>query len=279
MKSTSPGRTILALVTALSLTACATHTNSNHTNPQRVNPMPDNAHANTEKSVTSLANTQWLLAHVGGTKAPENVDFSLDEERFYTTDSCNRFIGAYQHSGENALKVDAVNSMSTRVGCDQKTETFKTAYLKALEQTRAFKSEGASMYLLDAKGNVLAEYIKQTKNIANTQWQVTAVNNGKQGLVSSAATQKLSVAFGANGAVNGFAGCNNFAGKYTTDQSNGKITISQLAITRKLCIDQETMQTEQWLVNALTQSSHFEQRGNVLELRHDGAMQVSLRKK
>ena len=57
------------------------------------------------------------------------------------------------------------------------------------------------------------------------------------------------------------------------------ITISQLAITRKLCIDQETMQTEQWLVNALTQSSHFEQRGNVLELRHDGAMQVSLRKK
>ena len=73
--------------------------------------------------------------------------------------------------------------------------------------------------------------------------------------------------------VSGHSGCNNFSGTYTVD--GDKISISQLAATRKYC---PNLDSEQKLLTALTSATSFSIKENVLQLRNANKMLVKANK-
>lgn len=90
----------------------------------------------------------------------------------------------------------------------------------------------------------------------------------------SSTSQALNLNFSeADNTVSGYSGCNNFSGTYTVD--GDKISISQLAVTRKYC---PNIASEQKLLNALTGATSFSVKENVLQLRNANKMLVKANK-
>jgi len=101
--------------------------------------------------------------------------------------------------------------------------------------------------------------------LAGTNWQATAVNGAP---VLSGTS--LSAAFGADGSLNGSAGCNSYSARYTV---NG----AQLAITppsaSTMACEEEVMAQESAYLGALASASAFSIEGNELYIL-DGANQA-----
>jgi heat shock protein HslJ len=69
-----------------------------------------------------------------------------------------------------------------------------------------------------------------THDIKGTAWTVSTI--GGQATVPGA---QPTIAFGSDGTISGSTGCNTYSGTYTVD--GDRLTVSQLAMTRKACAD------------------------------------------
>ena len=63
---------------------------------------------------------------------------------------------------------------------------------------------------MDADGVTLLAYDEGQSTIEGTSWTATGVNNGREAVESTAATQAVTADFGTDGALSGFAGCNSY---------------------------------------------------------------------
>jgi heat shock protein HslJ len=104
-------------------------------------------------------------------------------------------------------------------------------------------------------------------------WLVTGYNNGMEAVVSPQEEGQMSAAFGPDGTVEGFGGCNHFSGGYSVD---GKaIAVGPLMSTMMSCGEDVDTAEAQYLV-ALQAATTWEIVQGRLELRDDaGAMQVA----
>jgi heat shock protein HslJ len=132
------------------------------------------------------------------------------------------------------------------------------------------------LVLLDGNGQNLATLEAQATGLAGSQWQVTAVNNGRQAVVSVAPGSELRLRFGADGAVSGSAGCNSFSGSYQTHGAS--VTFGPVATTRRMCnTPAGVMEQEGQFLKALQSATAWRREGDRLELRTaTGALALSL---
>jgi hypothetical protein len=107
-------------------------------------------------------------------------------------------------------------------------------------------------------------------------WIVTGYDNGSQALAQPASPEtRPTAAFGADGTVEGFGGCNQFSGDYSGHEAS--IAISQLVSTRKVCDDATNAAEEQYFT-ALHAATTWTVSGEGFELRDDdGAILVSFK--
>ena len=108
-------------------------------------------------------------------------------------------------------------------------------------------------------------------SLTNTYWKLVELEG--QAVKTAAGQREIKLTLRGENKVTGFAGCNSFFGSYTFDES--KITISQLATSRKFCT--ETMDMETLFLKILTEVAGYKIIGQTLYLSDDkGKLQARL---
>ncbi|MFN8632875.1 MAG: META domain-containing protein [Chloroflexota bacterium] len=112
--------------------------------------------------------------------------------------------------------------------------------------------------------------------LVNWPWRVVSFRmNGMSTRPLSEAPSPMSAVFTEDGSVAGGSGCNTYRGSYLIDGST--ITFSQMATTRRACVQPGVMEQEQAFLAALTAVRRFSATGEMLRLLDDaGTEQITL---
>jgi heat shock protein HslJ len=241
---------IAALLLATALAGCANA-------PAAPTPVPD-----------PLAGSTWILAALPGRSlvAGPAVTLRFAEGSAQGSDGCNRYFTPYS-AGAGRIEVSP-RGAATLMACPPELMQQATEYGAALANARAYRLEGRQLQLLAGDGQALAVFSAQDTALAGTSWRVTAINNGRQAVVSVAAGSALSMAFTSEGRLSGSAGCNNYTAAFSDD--SGRVSIQPPAATRRMCAGKGVMEQEQWLLAALATVATARIEGNRLELRSAG---------
>ena len=220
----------------------------------------------------ALAGSGWVLGTVGGSPVASGINANLV---FADTDAggfggCNRFFGGYTTDGASTLVFGPL--ASTKIACDDATNAFETSYLSALATVATYAISDTGLDLSDASGAVVLSFGAEAPASVEGPWIIGSVNNGNQGVETVPEGISATVAFGPEGTVEGFGGCNNFFGGYSVD--GDQIAIGPLMSTMMAC-DEATNTFEAQLLAALQNATVWSLNAGTLELRDaDGALQV-----
>jgi heat shock protein HslJ len=214
-----------------------------------------------------LTGKVWALTELMGKPPVSGTGISAQ----FTTDGkvagsagCNQYSGTYTVSGSNITFTTPM--ASTMMMCEQAVMDQESAYLKALGEAKTFAIKGDQLTLSGGDGTQLAVYKAQSQDLAGTNWDATAFNNGNQAVVGVIEGTTLSASFDKDGNLSGNSGCNTFNGSYKV--SGDQITIGPLASTMKACSDPEgVMEQEGQFLAALQSAAKYQIEGNVLQLR------------
>ncbi len=176
--------------------------------------------------------------------------------------SCNRYTAGYTVSG-NKLTIQPATV--TKMACiNEAVNKQEMAFLAALGQVASFQVTGNQLKLANAAGQtVLTFSVLPPTSLVGSTWHVLSYNNGKGGLVSTQTSGKITVVFGADGRVSGFAGCNTYGGSYQV--TGDTLKLSQLAATAMAC-EPSLMQEEQEYLAALGKAVSLRIQDDTLEL-------------
>jgi len=213
-----------------------------------------------------LTGNVWVVTSLLGTTPLAGTELTTEftpSGSVSGTSGCNRYGGEYTASGKS-LRISSLSS--TQMACPQKIMAQESVFLKALATTRSYGVKGTTLTLRDAAGRRLLTYASQPQGLAATAWNVTAYNNGKQAVVSVSAGSKLTAAFGEDGSLTGFAGCNNYDAPYKA--ASPKVSIGPVASTKKECATPKgVMDQELRYLSALHTAATYRIEGSRLELR------------
>lgn len=104
---------------------------------------------------------------------------------------------------------------------------------------------------------------KPNVTLANTYWKAVTLN----AKAVSVNIKEPFIQFDKDNRVNGFLGCNNFSGSYSTQ--NQSISFNQLASTKKMC--SESMDQETAMSDVLNKAKQWEITGESLQLKDTNA--------
>jgi heat shock protein HslJ len=106
--------------------------------------------------------------------------------------------------------------------------------------------------------------------LEGTRWQVNGIAIGGDAVSSTIAGTEADITLDA-GALTGTAGCNRLTGSYSVDggASEGSISFSDIATTRKLC-EPDVMEQERQILAALEAAASYSIEGSTMSLSDDG---------
>ena len=224
---------------------------------------------------SSLEGTAWILSALPGqTLLPETgVTLRFEGGKASGSDGCNRYSAPYTSTGQS-LEISP-RGISTMMACPPELMQLARSYTTALGDSRAWRIDGGHLQLLAADGRTLVTLAAQPAPLAGTSWRVTAINNGKQAVVSVLSGSTLTMSFTADGLASGSAGCNRYNTRYQADAAQLRFQVP--AATRMLCPGEGVMEQELAFLKALSTVASARHEGNRLELRTaDGALAVTL---
>lgn len=209
----------------------------------------------------------WALTELEGQPLAAGTGISVQftaDGKVSGSAGCNRYSGTYTVSGNNITFSSPM--ASTMMMCEQAVMDQESAFLNALGMAKTFAIDGEQLTLTGGDGAKLAVFAAQSQELAGSNWEVTAYNNGNQAVVGVLEGTTLTASFGEDGSLSGNSGCNQYTGTYKVDGS--QITIGPLASTMMMCSDPaEVMDQEAQFLAALQSAASYEIEGNVLQLR------------
>ena len=230
-----------------------------------------------------LSGTLWeLTAYNNGKQAVVSLLAGTKITAFFAADNsltgsagCNTYTASYKVNG-NQIQIGS--AASTMMFCSEPDGVMdqETAYLKALESANTYEIIGDQLTLRTADGATAAMYqAVQPTPLVGTQWQLTAYNNGKGGVVSTVSGSQVTALFSEDGKLTGSAGCNNYTAAYKA--TGDQIQISQAASTLMMCAEpQGVMEQETAYLQAIGKAATYQIEGDQLTLRgSDGATLAS----
>lgn len=224
---------------------------------------------------SGLEGTAWILSALPGQTLPPGQMVTLRFEGGHASgsDGCNRYRAPYTSKGR-ALEVSP-RGVSTMITCPPEAMQLARDYTAALHATRSWRIEGEQLQLRAADGRTLAALAAQPAALADTSWRVTAINNGRQAVVSVLTGSQLTMIFSTDGQVRGSAGCNRYIARYRSDARQLRFQVP--AVTRMMCPGEALMEQEQAFLKALSTVAAARHEGNRLELlTAEGALAVTL---
>jgi heat shock protein HslJ len=175
---------------------------------------------------------------------------------------CNGFGGHYEVDG-SSITLDL--GPMTAKACSGAVGRQDRAIVDGFPKVARLLVSGGSVTFSDGDDRALFLYHAADTGIEGTRWSVTGLNNGRQAVVSSATTERLTAEFGTDGRFTGSGGCNRLGGPYTTTGSDG-LAIGPVASTRRGCAE-DVMTTESRYVAALGRAATYEIAGDRLTVR------------
>ena len=218
----------------------------------------------------SFVGVPWVLAGgldvEGWERAPPSATFAGGTVGGST--GCNRYTAPFTVDGD-ALEIGTI--ASTRIACPPPADAVERAYLHALRQVAHWRSDDASLVLLDENERNLLRYEPATPI---GSWDATAIQTG-EALASPLPGTKVTATFAVDGTLSGSAGCNTYRSSYTTDR--GRIQIAPPVATRKACATPEgVMEQEAAYLATLPTAVRYRLDGDSLALlRPDGTYVAS----
>jgi len=241
--------------------------------------------AATAATTSPLEGANYVLVSLAGdpaglTTAPApgvtTPTLTLADGKARGTDGCNTYITSATADAEGHIAVDAARSITTMRACPESVMQRAQAFKDALSSATRYTMDADSLTLLDIAGTTVAVFAKVDTTLADTVWEVTGYNNGKQAVVSVITGTTLTAEFRADGRLTGLAGCNRYMATYQVDGS--KIQITTPAATRRSCPEPDgVMEQEAQFLAALASAATIRIDGDRLELRTEkGSLAVSL---
>lgn len=223
-----------------------------------------------------LDDTAWVLSDLPGRTlaAGSRVTLRFEGGGATGSDGCNRYGLGYEAAGET-IRIASSAGISTQMACPPEIMQQAEAFRAALGAASHFRIDGGNLQFL-RDGAVVATLAPQSQVLADTKWEVTGYNNGRQAVVSVLNGTRLSIGFSADGKASGFAGCNRFSG--TFESQGTSLSFGPVATTRMACASPDgVMEQEQAFLKALETVSTARFEGDRLELRtRDGALAMTL---
>lgn len=184
--------------------------------------------------------------------------------------SCNRFFGPYQTSGPGDLEFGEM--ATTMMACLDAVMEQERAFLDALLSVDSFSIAGAALEMRSSDNVMLiCEAIPTT--LANTSWQLLALNNGEGGVASVVADTEITAVFTEDGTMAGSSGCNTYRATWTSEDDS--IEIGPPMGTKKMCDGEGVMEQEARYLEVLGLATKFRLDASHLELFDDeGARQL-----
>lgn len=217
-----------------------------------------------------LAGTDWLLGTVEGTPVVSGTNATLlfADAEAGGNGGCNRFFASYTTDGASTLAFGPVGS--TRMACDDATNTFEQGYFTALAAVTGYTLGDGTLELTNATGDVLLAYAATIQTGVEGPWTITMWNNGKGGVEPVPDGISATIAFNPDGTVEGFGGCNGFGGGYSVDGDS--IAIGPLMGTMMYCEDSSAFESQ--LLIDLQDAATWSVNAGTLDLRDAGGAQM-----
>lgn len=222
--------------------------------------------------LSPLANTDWTLTQIAGRDLPAGTNITLLFGIFNASgfSGCNQYNVGYR-TLDTGLLFGAVSS--TRASCGQTLDTFEVGYYSSLDSVTHWAVANDTLTLTKATAETILVYQRMAPATVQGAWTVTMVNNGQGAVTTIPAGVSANVSFNGDGTVQGFGGCNNFNGGYSTGALDS-IAIGPLMSTMKACGDPADS-FERQLLTALGNSTKWDVTSGTLDLRDaSGAQQV-----
>ena len=209
----------------------------------------------------------WLLTELNRNpvSSDANIFLTVDSDRLSGNDGCNQFGASYTTKGDSFSIGE--DSMSTLMACEQPIMERADEFNKALQNSAKYKLTNNQLQLLDKSGKVLAVFDAQSQDLAGTNWLATFVlteSPDDATSLGSIQAAKPTLTFGAEGQLNGNAGCNDYFANYKVD--GNKLTISDSGATAMLCED-DIMTEEAAFFTALDKVVSYQIAGTTLQMR------------
>lgn len=222
----------------------------------------------------NLVGTEWVLDQdaSGLTPVPAAVvtaQFSSDGS-LSGSSGCNRYSTTYTVVGSR-LRVTGPLA-GTLMACAPAVMTLEQAYGDRLPTARSFAISGRTLTITTAGDEPLVYDALDPEQAVAGDWE--AINYFRPGAVVSPVPGSRLTATFADGRISGTAGCNDYSGTYSVDDT--KISIGPLASTLRACADPAVGEQESQFLAALELARTFSVAGgNLTLLREDGGIAVT----
>ena len=232
--------------------------------------MPEQGAENTPDAAITLEGMLWTLesyANSAGETVEVLPETSITAEfvdgKVGGSAGCNRYFGAYMVDGDNlSVQMGGVTMMLCP---EEAVNQQEQDYLTVLESSTSYQITDNQLQIANADGDVVLTYVvDEGTPLTGTIWQLISFNTGNA-LLSNLTTELITAAFGEDGQLTGFGGCNNYMAGYEIDGDT--MAIGPVAATRKMCADpEEVMDTEVGYLAALQQVASYDISGDELTL-------------
>jgi len=225
---------------------------------------------------TSLEGTQWVLdlsTLETGSTGSAKATLRLQDGVATGTNGCNQFNGGYETDGDSLTFGQLA---TTEMMCTPELDAAGRKVLEGLAATETYAVDGATLTLQGADGNALLTYQEASAAGLVGEWQIIGyLDEAKNAFTSTLAEPVSTMTLADDGTVSGNAGCNDFSGSYSADETN--IAFSPLGITRKACSPDEVMTQEALVLANLQAATTWQTTAAGVDLfRADGTRVVSL---
>jgi len=161
----------------------------------------------------------------------------------------------------------------TLVACEPDSQD--AVFQRDLGEVAAHRFDDQDLVLELTSGSGFMIFTRQRSlPLVGTTWQLRAFNHGRDALVSVSGNDDITAVFGADGRLEGFAGCNVYRGAYGV--RDGAITIEVMTTTHRAC-EAPPLEQELDYLAALRRAVSYTIAGEQLRLSDaDGILQAEL---
>ena len=182
----------------------------------------------------------------------------FEDGHFWGETHCNNLSGIY------AVKGDAMTvtlGPTTLRACVPDIASQEAGLMDGLSRVARYKIENGVLTLFDDQGQELLKFRAQTSTgLEGSSWRLVELGSG---LEAEQAIARVSITFGADGHLEGNAGCNTFAGKYHTEDN--RFFLDEIELTAMMCSEPAgVMDVERDFIDSLTRAATFTIMGNSL---------------
>ncbi|MGE3466313.1 MAG: META domain-containing protein [Pyrinomonadaceae bacterium] len=205
-----------------------------------------------------FSSTRWKLVEANGSPVTNSLaalEINEDGSRFTGNTGCNRMFGELSVDGR---KIDLRSIGTTKRMCKlMEGNVAESVFLKALDDTRTFRSNGRTLRLIDRRGRVVLKFTKvepdKLGSFENNKWVLESIMGRQTSVPLPYAFIKFDEQKSSAG---GNTSCNVFGGSYSVEDSS--IRFTDIISTMRACIEDSSMAVEQDMLAGLRNSNRYE---------------------